>query len=234
MSPLIPARANARLRAVRRYVAPLLLFSGIAVLGYVGFQYGTMLYEQHHLQELWGDQQKVSNGNGHRSEVEDRGLTRIRIPSIDLSAVIVEGTDMYSLLIGPGHLTGTARPGNHGNAVISAHRDTFFHSIRKVVPGDRILIDRGGRTFTYVVEGFRIVKPSDVSVAAPTSDNRLTLITCDPAYYFGPAPQRLVVISKLVSPEPAPPSVADSRQPQPHIRVKRATMEKASARGTAQ
>jgi sortase A len=234
LSPLIPARANAGLRAVGRYFAPLLLFSGIAVLGYVGFEYGAMIYEQRHLQELWGEQQKVSHETVHRSAMEVGGLTRIRIPSIDLSAVIVEGTDVYSLLIGPGHLTGTALPGDPGNAVISAHRDTFFRHIRKLVPGDRILIERGGRTFTYAVEDFRIVKPNDISVAAPTNDNRLTLITCDPAYYPGPAPQRLVVLSKLVSPESAsPPSVADSTQPQPRIHVKRAAMEKA-ARGAAQ
>ena len=94
-------------------------------------------------------------------------------------------------------MTGTAEPGEPGNAVVSAHRDTFFRNITDLTPGDHILIERDGRIFTYAVEGFKIVKPNDLSVTAPTSDNRLTLITCDPAYYPGPAPQRLVVISKL-------------------------------------
>ena len=76
-------------------------------------------------------------------------------------------------------------------------------SITNLNPGDRILIERDGRIFTYAVEGLKIVKANDLSVAAPTGDNRLTLITCDPAYYPGPAPQRLVVISKLVSQLPA-------------------------------
>ncbi len=234
MSPFIPARANSGLRVFGRYFAPLLMFSGIVVLGYAGFQYGSMLYEQRHLQALWRQQQRA-HGPGYRAAVEYSGLTRISIPSIDLSAVIVEGTDLYSLLIGPGHLTGTAHPGESGNAVVSAHRDTFFRRIKQLSPGDHILIERDGRTFTYAVEGFRIVKPNDISVTAPTNDSRLTLITCDPAYYPGPAPQRLVVISKLVSPETARPSVAESKQPQlPQMRPKRATMDKAAARGAAQ
>ncbi len=228
MSPFIPARAKC-LKVIERYFAPLLVFSGIGVLGYAGFQYGVMIYQQRHLQTIWRWQQKPGHGSASRAEYG--GLTRISIPSIGLSAVIVEGTDMYSLLIGPGHLTGTAQPGESGNAVVSAHRDTFFHSIRKLVPGDHILVERNGRTFTYSVEGFRIVKPNDISVTGPTNDSRLTLITCDPAYYIGSAPQRLVVISKLIAPESAPPSVADVKQPTPRLRT---AIEKASARRAAQ
>lgn len=235
MSPFVPARANSGLRVIGRFFAPLLVFSGIAVLGYAGFQYGAMIYEQRQLRTLWRQQQRIDHGPNHRAAVEFGGLTRISIPSIGLSAVIVEGTDMYSLLIGPGHLTGSAKPGESGNSVVCAHRDTFLRRIRKLSPGDHIMIERDDRTFIYAVEGFRIVKPNDISVTAPTNDSRLTLITCDPAYYPGPAPHRLVVISKLVSPETAPPSVAESKQPQPpQIRAKRAAMDKATARGAAQ
>ncbi len=234
LAPFIPARANSGLRVVGRYFAPFLVFSGIAVLGYAGFQYGAMLYEQRHLQTLWRQQQRTNHAPDQRAAVEYGGLTRISIPSIDLSAVIVEGTDVSSLMIGPGHLTGTAQPGESGNAVVSAHRDTFFRHITKLSPGDHIMIERDGQTFIYAVEGFRIVKPNEISVTAPTNDTRLTLITCDPANYPGPAPQRLVVISKLVSPETAPPSVAESEQPQPQIRVKQTAMDKATVRGAAQ
>lgn len=45
--------------------------------------------------------------------------------------------------------------------------------------------------------GKKIVKPEDVSVLKPTEDAQLTLITCYPTYYIGPAPNRLVIFSKL-------------------------------------
>jgi LPXTG-site transpeptidase (sortase) family protein len=217
-----PTRDGSSSGGIRRHLAPLLLFSGVAVLGYVGFQYGAMLFEQRHLQALWREQQRTNRSVAPRSLVvrHESSLTRISIPSIQLSAVIVEGTDSFSLLLGPGHLIGTAQPGDPGNSVVSAHRDTFFRKIVNLRQGDHILVERDGRTFTYVVEGFSIVKPGDISVAAPTRDNRLTLITCDPAYYAGPAPQRLVVTSKLLAtPDAVLPGIEVSKQLQSRSRV---------------
>ena len=37
-----------------------------------------------------------------------------------------------------------------------------------------------------------------ITFGAPTKDPEMTLITCYPTYYIGPAPKRLVVFSKLV------------------------------------
>jgi sortase A len=218
VSPVIPATTNLKAKAIRRCVALMLLFSGVALLGYAGFQYGAMLYEQRQLQALWRVQQDRAL---EQRQMADGILTRISIPTIEFSAVIVEGTDLYSLMIGPGHLTGTAEPGEPGNAVVSAHRDTFFHNIMKLNRGDRIVVERNGRSLSYVVEDFRIVQPDDISVTAPTKDNRLTLITCDPAYYPGPAPQRLVVISKLISAEAASLSLTEAKQPRSQIQGKR-------------
>ena len=45
--------------------------------------------------------------------------------------------------------------------------------------------------------------PDDVSVLRPTKDPHLTLVTCYPTYFIGPAPERLVVFSKLVDHAPA-------------------------------
>jgi sortase A len=232
LSPLIPARANSRLKVIGRHIGPLLLSSGIVILGYAGFQYGAMIYEQRQLQARWREQQRVQRADEQHSltALRENGLARISIPSIQLSAVIVEGTDHDSLLMGPGHLTGTAEPGEPGNAVVSAHRDTFFRKITDLTPGATILIERGGRIFTYVVEGIKIVKPNDLSVAAPTADNRLTLVTCDPAYYPGPAPQRLVVISKLMSAVPSP-SVAALKPLQADIQMKPGAIKKTHASG---
>jgi sortase A len=227
LSPIFSASAKSTVSTIRRISAPLLLLSGVAVLGYAGYRYGTMLSEQRHLQAVWQLQQIRNHSAGKHSAaaLHDASLTRISIPSIRLTAVIVEGTDDSALLIGPGHLSGTAQPGEAGNSVVSAHRDTFFRNIANLSPGDPIVVERDGRTFIYEVAEFKIVKPTDVSVAANTGDNRLTLVTCDPAIYFGPAPQRLVVISKLVSPA-TPPGVevakaAGKRRPS-HIREKRA------------
>lgn len=221
MSPISSAHKNKKTVKVRRYLSYLLYFSGVAVLGYAGFQYGAMVFEQRHLQALWRQQQESCRLSSRKSVAASySGLTRIEIPSIRLSAVMVEGTDGSSLMIAPGHMIGTAEPGDPGNAVISAHRDTFFRNILDLRPGDPIVIERDSRSFTYTVEGFRFVKPSDISVVAPAGDNRLTLVTCDPAYYLGDAPQRLVVISKLATPASNPLDDAALKQPQSPIQAR--------------
>jgi sortase A len=65
--------------------------------------------------------------------------------------------------------------------------------------GDEIIVRRNGERLVFQTTGNKIVKPSDISVLKPTPDPTLTLITCYPTYYIGPAPERLIVTAKLVS-----------------------------------
>jgi sortase A len=119
--------------------------------------------------------------------------------------MVVEGDSRKQLLVGPGHISRTPLPGELGNSVITGHRDTFFRHIFELSKGDKILVQRNGQTFHYAVTGKKIVQPEDVSVLRPTNDAELTLITCYPTYYIGPAPERLVVFSKLQDSEESNP-----------------------------
>ena len=80
----------------------------------------------------------------------------------------------------------------------------FFRHIYELNKGDQIQVRRSGRTFTFEVTGRKIVMPEDISVIKPTNNPQLTLITCYPTYYIGPAPKRLVVFSKLVNSDGQP------------------------------
>jgi len=185
---------------LQRRLPTALTVLGVILLVYVGTQYGQMFFEQRSLEQKWITQQQeqVMHAGPTANQIVQMGLTRISIPKIDLSAIVVEGTDHHALKLGPGHLAGTSFAGAEGNSVITAHRDTFFRHIVELKKGDLIMVQRDGKTYTYEVSSQRIVKPDDVSVIQPTSDNRLTLITCYPTYYIGPAPERLIVTSKLV------------------------------------
>jgi LPXTG-site transpeptidase (sortase) family protein len=181
---------------LRRFLPVFLMVIGGAILIYVVSQYWTMYSEQRRLAREWDRQQAQTNV--HRTKIIDDGLTRISVPAINLDAVIVEGTSHKALLRGPGHLKGTPSPGDLGNSVISGHRDTFFRHIYELNKGDIVTVQRDGKAFNYQVTGKEIVQPTDLSVLAPSPDARLTLITCYPTYYIGPAPKRLVVFTKLV------------------------------------
>jgi sortase A len=182
----------------------ILLATGAGLLLYTGSQYWRMHLSQQQMGIQWQKQQapyaalpRKSGGAGDSRGARDSALTRLQIPRISLDAIVGEGTSQKQLLEGPGHLEHTALPGEPGNAVITAHRDTFFRHLSELEAGDKIVVQRKGHTLHYEVTGKKIVKPEDVSVIAPSHDTELTLITCYPTYYVGPAPERLAVFSKL-------------------------------------
>jgi sortase A len=197
-------------RSAKRQWPMLLLLIGVALLIYVGAQYGQMFWEQHQLESQWKSQQQrraqQAANPGDTSAPVDDGLTRLSIPKIDFDAVVVEGTTRKKLLLGPGHMEETPAPGTEGNSVITAHRDTFFRHIVELAKGDELVVQRNGKKYTYEVQSKRVVKPEDVSVIKPTKDSRITLITCYPTYYIGPAPERLVVMAKLKEGEATQPT----------------------------
>jgi sortase A len=182
----------------RRAFSTLLVIVGIALLAYVAGQYWGMYRSQQTLEAQWERQAAAATVPGVPKVSADDLLTRVVIPKINLDAIVVEGASRKKLSEGPGHVKDTATPGERGNAVITAHRDTFFRHIYELNKGDDILIRRNGQVFKYQVTGKKIVMPEDVGVLKQTPDPQLTLITCYPTYYIGPAPKRLVVFSKLV------------------------------------
>jgi sortase A len=124
-------------------------------------------------------------------------IGKIAIPRIGLSAMIAEGTEWATLRRAIGHVPGTAFPGETGNAAIAAHRDTFFRGLRNLSRGDDIDVTTDRGLFHYVVESTEIVKPNDVSVLKPGKSPELTLITCYPFFWIGPAPKRFIVHARV-------------------------------------
>src|SRR6185437_15840655 len=102
------------------------------------------------LHRAWEQQQQSAvKTSAVKASLPDDGLARVSIPKINLDLIIVEGTNRHALLMGPGHLKGTPAPGDPGNAVISAHRDTFFRHIYELNKGDELLVRRNGKVFHY-------------------------------------------------------------------------------------
>ena len=201
-------RARMRPFDLRRWSSVAFIVAGVLLLAYVGWSYGSMWMEQRELAREWQRQQQdalyqsTSKTADQQAGPANYTLTRLTVPKIGLDSIVVEGTDYHSLKLGPGHLTDTPLPGADGNSVISGHRDTFFRHIHELEKGDEVVVERGGRTYRYEVTGKKIVDPQDTWVASKTKDPELTLITCYPTYYIGPAPNRLVVFTKLVSEQP--------------------------------
>jgi len=176
----------------RRITSYVLFAIGGVLCVYVAGNYSWMYVEQRKLMHEWRDQNASL-------PTQNAALTKISIPRIHLRAVVLEGTSRRSLLLGPAHLTGSADPGDVGNAVLAGHRDTFFRHIHSLKYGDDIYIQRSRKQYHYTVTARRIIEPTDLSVLQPSNTGQLTLITGYPTHAIGPAPRRLVVVAKFVA-----------------------------------
>jgi len=135
-------------------------------------------------------------------------VARLVIPRLALDEIVLEGVGDDQLNAEPGHMSGTALPGERGNSVVSAHRDRHFNHLDAISVGDTITTESGVLKTTWVVVGKRIVGKNEPALF-PANDPTLTLTTCWPIRYIGPAPERLIVTAKpLAAPAPRTGQVA--------------------------
>jgi sortase A len=127
-------------------------------------------------------------------------LASLDSPRIGLSVMVLEGTDNHTLRLGAGHLPGTGVLGEEGNLVIAGHRDTFFRPLRNIQVGDVLDLTSPEGTYRYEVTWTRVVPPDDTEALQPTRQAVLTLVTCYPFSYIGPAPDRLVIRAERFEP----------------------------------
>ena len=145
-------------------------------------------------QTLWS-QARVRAFRGTTLTEAPEGV--LRIPSLDLVVPIYSGTSSSELDRGAGHIQGTAALGSAGNTAIAGHRDGFFRALNRLKRGQTLYVETLGGTRRYRVTAMRVVAPSDVSVLAPTARPSITLVTCYPFYFVGPAPRRFIVRAEL-------------------------------------
>jgi len=130
--------------------------------------------------------------------VEGDNIGSFIIPSLDLEMPIFQGTGDKELKKGIGHFIQSVLPGESDNSVLSGHRETAFRKIGDLVIGDIIIVETSAGIFTYEVSGTRIVDKDDKTVIVPTDHGVLTMSTCYPFNYLGPAPDRYIVSADLL------------------------------------
>ena len=192
---------------IRRLLALLFVLVGFVVIAGSGLA----LFWSDELQRIYVPSlpsiERYSGKDATRTpEAEDgRPIGLIEIPRLGLSSVVLEGDDTAALLWGVGHLSDTPLPWHGGNTVFAAHRDTFFRPLAHIRKGDVIKFSTADAALEYVVKELKVVEPTAVEVLEPTSAATLTLITCFPFDYIGPAPQRFIVKAERRSSLPLEP-----------------------------
>jgi sortase A len=210
------------MRRVLAVVGKILIGAGVILLLFTAYQiWGTALQESHTQAQLRTTLvQETNNQQIQRALAQAAALDKlptgpavtaahtadpaegapigdIRIPSIGVNQVVVEGTDTPDLRKGPGHYLGTPMPGQVGNASIAGHRTTYghpFYNLDGVKKGDAIVVTTLQGIFVYDTVSSQVVDPSDSKVIANAPINELTLTTCNPRFS---AATRLIVHAQL-------------------------------------
>jgi sortase A len=176
-----------------------LLTAAAGMLGYCGFvladtwiyqRQASQLFDRAHLQVAAIPSPGTDSTNGL--------LGRMEIPRLGVSVIVAEGTAEATLRRAGGHIPGTSFPGQRGNVGIAGHRDTLFRPLRNIRQNDVITLTTLAGEYRYRVMSTEIVSPSDVTVLQPDGREVLTLVTCYPFYFVGPAPDRFIVRAQRV------------------------------------
>jgi len=184
------------MKRVLRYFRGTLLVCAMSLLAYCGY----VLINAWIFQRAQTDQLARLLTSPHARALKNRAhaaadglIGRLEIPRLGVSVIIMEGTSRTILGQAAGHIAGTMFPGQPGNIGISAHRDTFFRPLRNIRQSDTIMLTTPAGAYRYRVVSTHIVSPGDVGVLKSSDEQILTLVTCYPFYFIGPAPNRFIV-----------------------------------------
>jgi sortase A len=201
----LPMRNRWLLHAIRY----LFVSTGILALGYVGMTLlDARLYQASAKRSL---ESEIQVEKEHKVvqpkpavKVGDV-LGRMDIPRLGVSVAVLQGTSSRMLRLGVGHIEGTPLPGEPGNSGIAGHRDTFFRELKDIRRNDQIQLQTADGLIRYQVDWTKVVAPDDTSVFARSTETGLTLVTCYPFYFVGPAPNRFIAHATQVLTAVAPP-----------------------------
>src|SRR5918996_2715106 len=129
-------------------------------------------------------------------------IARLSLPTLDVTEIVVNGTDSSTLKKGPGRYLGSAMPGENELIYIAGHRTTYgapFSRIDRLRRGDPVLVELPYGSFRYRVTGHRIVDDNELSVLESRGFEQLALQACHPRFF---ASQRYLAYAELVSVTP--------------------------------
>jgi sortase A len=164
-----------------------LIVAGLAVLGYVAWQFfGTNIVAHHKQQQIVAQTEKAwraqggVGASGTATGVALHGAEAlIRIPRFGKGYVmpVQHGVSEGVLAEGFGHFDHTAPAGGVGNYALAAHRVTHGEPLRRMPdlrPGDEVIVETRKATFTYRLDtdpNKLIVTFADVWVIDPLPTN---------------------------------------------------------------
>ncbi len=107
-------------------------------------------------------------------------VAKISIPKIGLSEIVLSGDSGAVLAFGPGLSHAGATLDSDHVKLISAHRDTHFSKLKKIVINDDIYIKTSIGSKRYSVTEVKVVDSRSYTIDAADDTYDLVLVTCYP------------------------------------------------------
>jgi sortase A len=177
---------------------------GVVVLGFAAYLYwGTAIRAtaaQHaftsELASQWSSPSQLAAITGAAQLAPGKPIALLRIPQLGQrwQFAVVQGTAPAQLALAPGHLPGSALPGQIGNFVVAGHRITAgnpFRSLSSLRPGATVTVVTIDANYVYrITSRPRSVPVHDLAALAPVPYHpgeharlrMITLVTSDPPW----------------------------------------------------
>lgn len=154
------------------------------------------------IRSAWAESQADGTAVKPWSWADTAPVARLRAPGHGVDLIVLAGGSGRTLAFGPGHVTGTALPGDPGRSVIGGHRDTHFRFLKDLRIDDPIVVERrDGRRYRFTVVDTRVVDQRHHGLVLDRDEPLLTLVTCYPFDNWQPGgPLRYVVTAALAPP----------------------------------
>lgn len=159
---------------------------------------------QYLLVSAWQESQRTQQAIKPWPWADTWPVARMKVPAYNVDLIVLAGDTGRTLAFGPGYRLGTVMPGDTGNSIISAHRDTHFHFLKQLKIGDELVIEnRQGEEKHFVINSSHIIDARDSRIAIEFDQPMLTLVTCFPFDSItSGGPLRFVVIATEVDKAP--------------------------------
>lgn len=181
------------------------MFTGLLLISTVVFGKGAWIHAkavlaQYLISDAWDRRLNGVNKPKPWPWADTWPVARLLVPDLDVDQFVLAGSSGRTLAFGPGHVPGSAAPGEVGNSVISGHRDTHFRWLRALARGKELVVQRpDGRRLRYRVQRMEVVEENDTRVLRQNGKNVLHLVTCYPFDALAPrGPLRYVVTAEQV------------------------------------
>ena len=182
-------------------LAALLLGLGAWQLGDAAWIHAKARLAQVLLEQAWATRLAAGEAVPPWPWADTHPVARLNAPDLGVDQIVLAGATGRTLAFGPGHVHGSAPPGEAGHAILTGHRDTHFGFLERLAPGSLLQVQRPDGTWRrYRVSGAEVLDSRAVALAPDPGRPVLSLVTCWPFDAIDPGtPWRYVVTAEATT-----------------------------------